>query len=95
MLIIIFILLLIIFIKINNNIEPFQFLKENNNFKPIIHINVNKKNVIVSLSTVDYNRCEELCRTTPNCNGFNYALNECTLYRNLKYVSFEHPRRKW
>ncbi len=84
--------MLIIF---KNDIETFQFLKTDNGFQPIIHVDVTKKNVIVSLPVADYTRCEDLCKTTPRCNAFNYALNECTLYRNIDYSTINHIRRWW
>jgi hypothetical protein len=96
LILLIIVAILLLTIK-NNNIESFQFLRQSDNtFKPVVHIdNIKKRNIIVSMQVTDYDRCAELCRTTPHCNALNYALNDCTLYRDINYIKIDHPRRWW
>lgn len=41
-----------------------------------------KKDRLLDTKIQDYLYCKELCRTSYQCNAFDYALNRCILYKN-------------
>jgi hypothetical protein len=47
----------------------------------------NKNNNLLKTDVTDYDACFELCRTTPDCDGFNYSQEKCTLYRKIDDIS--------
>lgn len=74
----------------NTDIEKFQYIYENDKIKAVPHIKIRKENIMLEVPTINTYECRELCRTTPDCRGYNYALNECTLYKNIKYEKPEY-----
>lgn len=88
--ILLFVILLIMFLIIsyfifNKRIEKFQYLmtEDKSGIIPIEFSFTESKDVIISTPIIDQTACETFCRQTPNCVGFNYALNNCSLYRKL------------
>lgn len=74
---IVFILLLLL----HSTIEQFQYFKSNNSFIAYDYIPVKSKNIMFSIPIKDKDQCNNLCKTTPRCVGYNYNQNSCTLYR--------------
>lgn len=83
------------FNKNNNKIEPFQYILVGRTFKPYEYAPVKKKNKIPTIQTPDSFVCGYLCSTTPGCTGYNYFLNECTMYRQKEYHPYKSYYRYW
>lgn len=85
LLLIILIILAVITSQYLSRIDAFQSVRINDDrYIPIDWIpTIRKRNKILTLPVLDYYSCQHLCETTPSCDGFNFALNECTLYNRL------------
>jgi len=81
-----FIILIIIIILLFFNIENFQSIRTDrlHGYNEVDYIPVKERNKILTIPVINYDSCREICSTTPDCDGFNYALNNCTLYKNLR-----------
>jgi hypothetical protein len=85
MLIIILSIIFLIVLWTNNEKETFQSLKTKHGYRQVDWIPpIRERHEILTLPTLDYYSCQHLCTTTPNCDGVNYFLNECTLYKHLR-----------
>lgn len=87
--IIILLIILLIILWTNNKKETFQSVRlpisERHGYRQVDWIPpISERHEILTLPTLDYYSCQHLCTTTPNCDGVNYFLNECTLYRYLR-----------
>jgi hypothetical protein len=84
---IILIVLIIIFVYASkkNIKEKFQYIMTKD-LKPkaVEFIPTDKSNILLDVDVLNYDECFELCRTTPDCDGFNYFQETCSLYGNLK-----------
>lgn len=82
---------------LSNKVEHFQYIitDDKSVITPIEYVFTQKKDVIIKTPITDYDSCAELCRQTPNCKGFNYALNDCTLYRKLDKPPRNGFYRNW
>jgi len=56
----------------------------NHNYNQVDYIPISKKNVIQTVPAIDHYSCQYICDFMPDCDGINYALNECTLYKYLR-----------
>jgi len=65
--------------------EGFQTFKVDNKYLTFDYVPVKEKDKILSIPVLNYNECLYLCKTTPNCDGVNYALNNCTMYNYTPY----------
>lgn len=95
---ILFLLIIVaLFILYNKKNEHFQYLmteikpkKEDVDkrtkfyAKAVEYIPTTETNVLLDVDVLNYDECFELCRTTPDCDGFNYFLEKCKLYTGLK-----------
>lgn len=82
-------LLIILYMNIPNN-EHFQYIMYNT---PIDYIHVRDNNKIFKTRVADNLECDRMCSNIIGCQGYNHALNDCTLYKNLQYVA--PPRRPY
>ena len=53
-------------------------------FKSVEQLKYKRNSLLLDTQIQDQDYCEELCKTSEGCNGYNFALNKCTLYRNAK-----------
>lgn len=66
--------------------EPFEFIILDKISKKIVPIElIDKKDLIFSVRSRNFKECQQLCLDTPRCDGFNYFLNECDLYKNITH----------
>ena len=81
------------------NPEYFQYIFRGNKRNPptaIDYLEVDDENKLLITPSTSTAECTELCRTTPDCNGFNYALQQCTLYKDIEYTRPENVfYRSW
>lgn len=80
--IIIIIIIVIIYFKPYENFQSIRL--DHDLYKPIEFMPIKERNMILTIPVHDYDSCSRLCDTTPDCDGFNYALNNCTLYKHLR-----------
>lgn len=84
LLIIVIIIFIILWINKDNK-ENFQSIQTRHGYRQVDWIPpIRERSEILTLPVLDYYSCQHLCTTTPNCDGVNFALNECTLYRHLR-----------
>lgn len=72
----------LIFYK-NYKIEKFQYIVKSHKVYPVEYIPTKKENKILTTETKAVSCCVNLCKETPRCNGINFFLNECTLYKKF------------
>lgn len=73
-------------LKNPNRVEHFQYiLQENGEYVPIPYVRTYNKNIMVEVPIVDVYACQTLCDQTPNCSGYNFAIGNCAIYRNLDF----------
>ena len=56
----------------------------NHNYNQVDYIPWWKKNVLQTIPTIDHFSCQYICDSMPECDSVNYALNICTLYKQLR-----------
>ena len=89
-----YLILMIILILFRKNDYFQSILKENGNFNSVSYKPVFKKNEILTIPMTNVNFCQYICKNTPNCDGINYALNNCVLYRHFKNPLIKDHKEK-
>lgn len=80
-------------------VEPFQSFKSDDEYIPysFVPITKPKKQIMLTVPSLDRDQCTKLCTDTPRCVGFNYNQNTCTLYKGNvdDFIVYGAYRRYW
>lgn len=90
--ILIVIIICLLFVYMNKK-EHFQYIYQDSkgDYVPVDYVRTYKRNRMLQVPIPDERTCQVLCQQTPNCNGINFAIGQCTLYRDFKY---EEPTKQ-
>ena len=82
-------IILLLYITSNQKIENFQYFLKDNKYQPYAFVDIGKDQTMLTIDVENDASCENMCITTPRCDGFNYFQGKCTLYKNFKNVPLE------